>query len=87
MYPFQSGEQCLYLYFTSTKYTVIDYLSYMHQTTHVVRMFYNHLFFIKIPVNGYAFMHTDNNGVDITKVDTVLFLRNYLFNTACLRMS
>jgi len=32
-------------------------------------------------------MHTDDNRVNNTKVDTVLFLRNSLFNIACLRMS
>ena len=67
--PLPLKEQWLYLYFTSAKYTVIDYLylSYMHQTAHAVRMFYNRYIYryrlmvmhLCIPIK---------NGVYITKI-------------------
>ena len=68
------------------KKTAIDYLSIMHHTNHLVRMFYSQLLSILIPVTRYLFTHTNynNNGVAITKVDTALFLRNPLFKKTCL---
>ena len=65
------------------KKTVIDYLSIMHH----IYYHFSQLLSIFIPVNRYLFTHTNNNGVDITKVDTVLFLKKISIQKGLFRMS